>query len=117
MSWVTWEPKSRMRILSSEAGAAARPARAAPGFSIDVVIRRLLGDLHVVHMGFAHARRGDLDELGLGAHLLDGAAAGISHAGAKPAHELRDDRGRGALVRDAPLDALGHELVGVHFRV
>src|SRR3954466_4992450 len=61
MSCVTWEPKSRMRILSIAA-------------LLDVVIRRFLGDLHVVDVRFPHAGRGDLDELRLGAHLVDGAA-------------------------------------------
>jgi hypothetical protein len=68
-------------------------------------------------MRLAHARRGDLHELGVRPHLLDGAAAGVAHARAQPAHELQDDRGDRPLVRDAPLDALGHELVGVHLRV
>src|SRR5690348_9379676 len=100
MSCVTWEPKSRMRILS-----------------VDVVIRRFLRDLHVVDVGFAHARGGDLDEIGLGAHLVDGAAAGVAHARAEPSHELQDDGGDRALVRDAALDAFGHQLVGVHLRI
>ena len=33
--------------------------------SFDAVVRRFLGDLHVVHVRLAHARRRDLDELGL----------------------------------------------------
>src|SRR5690348_14658770 len=96
MSCVTWEPKSRMRILS-----------------VDVVIRRFLRDLHVVDVGFAHARGGDLDEIRLRAHLVDGAAPGVAHARADSAHELQDDRGDGTLVRDAALDALGNQLVRV----
>src|SRR6185503_14466657 len=66
ISWVTWEPKSRMRILSCG--------------SLDVVIRRLLGDLHVVDVRLAHSRRRDLDELCAGAQLLDRAATGVPHA-------------------------------------
>src|SRR3954470_11518381 len=57
MSCVTCEPKSRMRMRS-----------------VDVVIRRFLRDLDVVHVGLAHAGGGDLDEIGLGAHVLDGPA-------------------------------------------
>src|SRR4051812_8105647 len=68
MSCVTWEPKSRMRIFSITRS------------SVDVVIRRFLRDLHVVHVGFAHAGEGDLDEFRLGAHLVHGAAAGVAHA-------------------------------------
>src|SRR5688572_29681451 len=67
MSWVTWEPKSRMRILSS---AFERPSgAAAPLLSVvataalfDVVIGSLFRDLHVVDVGLAHAGGGDLDE-------------------------------------------------------
>src|SRR5690348_5956865 len=105
MSWVTWEPKSRMRILSMSRS------------SLDVVVGRFLRDLHVVHVRLAHARRGDLHELRPGAHVLDGAAAGVAHARAHPAHELLDDRGRRSLVGNAALDALGHQLVGVVLRV
>ena len=36
--------------------------------SFNVVVRRFLGDLHVVHVRFADAGRGDFDELGLGTH-------------------------------------------------
>src|SRR5260221_604069 len=126
MSWVTWEPKSRMRILSTVAfpslerpSGAEAPLAGAPGAcpSINMVVRRLLGDLHVVHVGLAHAGGSDLDELRLRAHLLDGAAAGVAHAGAKAAHQLLDDRGGRPLVGNAALDAFGDELVGVHLRV
>src|SRR5688500_585874 len=45
--------------------------KAAPA-SAGAVIRRFLGDLHVVHMAFAHASGGDLHERGLLPHVLDG---------------------------------------------
>src|SRR3954469_19395542 len=101
MSCVTWEPKSRMRILSISRS------------SVDVVIRRFLRDLHVVHVGFAHAGESDLHEFRLRAHLVHGAAAGVAHARAHAAHQLQDDGAGRALVGNAALDAFGHELVRV----
>ena len=56
---------------------------------------------------------GDLDELGLVLHVLDGGAAAVAHAGAHAAGHLVDDRHHRALVRHAAFDAFGHELVGV----
>src|SRR5690348_17286321 len=101
MSWVTCEPKSRMRILSIT----SRASRLAPRASLNVVIRRFLRDLHVVDVRLAHAGGCDLHELGLAAHLFDRAASGVAHARAHAAHQLLDDRGRGPLVGDAALDA------------
>src|SRR6185295_17182612 len=100
MSCATWEPKSRIRIRST-----LLPCFDACGWccmlpmSVHPVVRGFLGDLHVVHVRFAHAGGSDLDELGLRAHLLDGGASRIAHAGAQPPHQLVDDRDRRALVR------------------
>ena len=69
------------------------------------VIRCFLDDLHVVHVRLAHAGRGDLDELCALAHLADGGAAGVTHAGAQPTHELMNHCDHAALVGNAPLDA------------
>src|SRR5258706_7273026 len=89
MSCVTWEPKSRMRILSrvgfrefERPSGAEAPLVGAAGAcpSINMIVRRLLGDLHIVDVGLAHAGGSDLHELGLGVHLLDGAAPGVAHA-------------------------------------
>src|SRR5512143_1265982 len=107
MSCATWEPKSRMRMRSRPgferpSGAAAPLLReVAMAESVDVVIGRLLRDLHVVHVGLAHAGGRDLHELGPGAHLLDGPAPGVAHARTQPAHELQHDGGGGALVGNA----------------
>src|SRR5215471_11134110 len=79
---------------------------------LDTVVRGLLGYLHVVHVRFAHAGGGDLDEFGARAHRLDRRAAAIAHRGAHPAHELVYHGRERTLVRHAALDALGHELFG-----
>src|SRR5438128_6858006 len=113
ISWATWEPKSSIRILSRDARFAGLDWRR----SIDVVIGRFLGDLHVVDVRLAHPRRRNLDEVGACAHLFDGAAAGIAHARTQAAHQLSDDGAGRPLVGNAALDTLGHELVGIHFRV
>src|SRR5262245_29759885 len=97
MSCATWDPKSRMRIRSTagDEGRGTRgekgslpeciscPLPLAPCPSLNVVIRRLLGDLDVVDVGFAHARGGDLHEFGAGAHVVDRAVAGVAHARAQ----------------------------------
>src|SRR3954469_10864902 len=100
MSWVYWAPKSRMRIRWCDL--------------LDSVIWRLLHDLHVMHMRLPHARGGDLHELRLAAHLVDGGAAGVSHACAQAAEQLLDHPDRAALVRDAALYAFRDQLVDVH---
>src|SRR5258708_7606089 len=70
MSCVYWAPKSRIRTFWC---------------LLDPVIRRLLDDLHVVHVRLADSRGGDLDELAAGAQLFDGGVAGIAHARAQAA--------------------------------
>jgi hypothetical protein len=65
-----------------------------------------------VHVRLADAGRRDLDELGAGAELVDRRAAAIAHRRAQPAHQLMDDGGQRALVRNAALDALRHEALG-----
>src|SRR6185437_9918564 len=77
--------------------------------SFDPIVGCFLGDLHVVHVRFAHSRGRDLDELGAAAHLVDRRAAAVAHCGPYAAHELVDDRGERALVRHASLDAFGNE--------
>src|SRR6266850_5428846 len=103
MSWVYWAPKSRIRILSCT--------------SFRPVVGSFLHDLHVVNVGFAHPRGGDLDELRPGAQLIHRRAAGVAHAGANAVEKLLDHRDRASLVRDATLDAFGHQLVDVHLRI
>jgi len=55
------------------------------------VVRRFLGDLHVMHMAFSYACRGDLHKFSLGFHVIDGGAAAITHAGPNSARHLVDD--------------------------
>src|SRR3954467_13809322 len=74
MSWVYWAPKSRMRIRWCDL--------------LDSVISRLLHDRHGRPIRLPQARGGDLHELGLAAHLVDGGAAGVSHACAQAAEQL-----------------------------
>src|SRR5438046_2362140 len=90
----------------------ASQARTVLPVSLNSIIRGFLGDLHVVHMRLAYARRSDFDEFGTTAHLVDRRAAAIAHRGPYSAHELMDHCRQRALVRHAALDALGHELFG-----
>src|SRR5581483_8964309 len=70
-----------------------------------------------MHVRLADAGARDLDELRADAHVVDGRAAGVAHAGAQAADELPDYPDGAALVRHAAFHALGHELVDVHVRV
>src|SRR5262249_53538955 len=98
---------------------AALAASVAPlGGLFDAVVRRFFGDDDVVHVAFAHARGGGAKELGVALQGGGVPAPAVAHAGAQAADELMDHRGDAALVRDAPLDALGDQLVrGVARRV
>src|SRR5947208_16001175 len=88
----------------------ASQARTVLTVSLNSVIRGFLGDLHVVHMRLADARRRDFDKFGTTAHLVDRRAAAVAHRGPDSAHELMDHCREGALVRHAALDTLRHEL-------
>src|ERR671935_2519957 len=87
-------------------------ARSGSGRTLAPIVRRLLRDRHVVRMALAQARRGDAHEL-CALHLVDRRGAAVAHRLAQTADELVQDGGERALVRDAPLDALGHELLDV----
>src|SRR5690606_9088077 len=91
----------------------SRDARFPCPASADLVVRRLLGDGHVVHVAFALAGTGDAYELRPGAHLLHRRAAHVAHGRAQAAGQLVDDAAERAAIGDAPLDALRHQLVGV----
>src|SRR5262245_35785932 len=79
--------------------------------AIEPVVWRFLGDLDVVDVALAYACGCDADEASLALELGNRRAAAIAHAGAQASHQLMDHRGNASLVRDAPLDSLGHELV------
>src|SRR5690606_28981482 len=96
ISCVYWAPKSRIRILSLWMSCME---------SADLVVRRLAGDLDVVHVALARAGAGDADHDRLAAHLVDGRAADVAHGRAQPTGELVDDGAQRAAVRDPPLDA------------
>src|SRR3954454_12958518 len=108
ISWEYWPPQSRTRTGRSS-GAGSGKGTTAPSAP---VIRRLLRDRHVVRMALAQPRRGDADEA-RGLHLLDRRGPAVAHRLAHAADELMQDRGQGALVRDAALDALRDELLDV----
>src|SRR5512134_1181403 len=135
ISCVTCDPKSRMRILSwfmwrdrDAAGtvrwrcgesppggtwrATGQSSRNGPS-GLEPVVGRFLGDADVVHVRLAHAGRRDLDKLGPSAHLLDGVASAVAHAGAQAARHLEDDHKHAALVGNHALDTFRHELVDV----
>ena len=54
----------------------------------DVIVRCFLGDLYIVHMRFAHTRRGDFDEGGTVMHLVNRRATKVAHRRTDAAHQL-----------------------------
>src|SRR6267378_8627020 len=106
---LAYAPRDQLRVLRAE----VQDQDALVRQLFDPVIRRFLGDPDVVNMRLTHAGAGDLDDFGPRAHLLDGPAAAIAHAGPHAAGQLIHDGQHAALVRNHPLDSLGHQLVGV----
>ena len=53
--------------------------------SVQPIIRRFFGDSDIMHMAFADARRGDADEGGFCAQIVNGAAPGVTHRRTDPA--------------------------------
>src|SRR5580704_9204252 len=89
INWVYCAPKSRMRMRCAwMSGCAAGPllrgsgrGTLAIGSSGHPVVGCFLGNGHIVHVTFAHARGGDAHEHRAGAHVRDITAAGIAHGG------------------------------------
>src|SRR5690554_6131452 len=82
------------------------------GVSACTVVWRFFGDLHVVNVRLGNTGTGDLDELGLGAHFLNVAAAGVAHGGAQSPHQLVHDGTHHALVGHATFDAFRYQFLG-----
>src|SRR5688572_4562030 len=82
-----------------------------PGSAAGAVIRRFLGDRHVVDVTLLHACAGDFHETRPGAHLIDVVAAGVAHRRAHTTHQLVHDCDDTPFICDAPFDALRHEFL------
>src|SRR3954452_6228670 len=108
ISCAYWPPKSRTST--------GRSSGAGNGTTFDcgsaAIVRRLFRDRHVVRVGLAQPGAGDADELGV-LHLCGRRGAAIAHRLPEPADELVDDRRERALVGDAALDPLRHQLLDV----
>src|ERR1700712_4508382 len=76
------------------------------------VVRRFLGDLHVVDVGFSHAGAGDADEFRLGAHFLNVGAAGVAHGRTQAAHQLVNDGAQRAFIGNAAFDTFRYQFLG-----
>src|SRR5262245_2008493 len=105
MSWVYCAPKSRIRIFSAWMSIGSLED------SLHPVVRRFLGDDHVVHVALFEARGGDPDELCLAAKLLDIRGADVTHAAADPPEHLKDVHRQRAFVGNAALDPFRNELL------
>src|ERR671919_358835 len=114
MSWLYWPPRSTTRTGRSsgvDSGVGSRtisPIGLAP-----TVVRRVLRDRHTVGVALVQARGRDPREARPSLHLLDRGCTAVAHRLPEAADELVHDRRQWPLVRDAPFDALGDELVHV----
>src|SRR5215218_9253173 len=111
ISWAYWPPQSststgRSSSVSAAAGSVAAAASAP-------IVRRLLGDRHVVRVALAQTCARDADEVRPLLHLLDRGRAAVTHRLPYAADELVHDGAHRPLVGDAALDALGDELLDV----
>src|SRR4051812_27530660 len=81
-------------------------------------LQRVVGCLsrnsNVVGVGFAQTCTGDADEFGFGTKLLDIRAADVAHPTAQSANHLEEHVADRALVGNAALDPLWHQLSGAH---
>src|ERR1043166_4990953 len=75
------------------------------------VVRRFLGNRHIMHVALARARRRNANQLRFPLQLHDRWRTAVAHTSAQAADELMNHRRDAPLVRDAPLDSLGHQLV------
>src|SRR6266511_5658488 len=66
-----------------------------------------------MRMALLHRGRAHRDEAAPRAQLLDVPGPTIPHPGTEPADQLIDEPRQRPLVRDTPLDALGHQLVAL----
>src|SRR5690606_27297256 len=98
---------------SCPAGAARPPAGGGRGLLLQVVVRRLPRDHHVVRVRLAQAAVADADEARACPQRLEVAAATVAHAAPQTAHELEDHVRNRALVRHPPLDPLRDQLARV----
>ena len=73
--------------------------------------------MNIVRMAFLQARASDLHELSLRVKLLNGAAAGIAHAGPQAADHLEHGIGQSALIRHPALYALGNQFFVVALEI
>src|SRR5882672_10009120 len=105
MSCAYCAPRSTIRMPRGAAGAAR------VSLVRMEVVRRFLGDRHVVRVALLHPRRGDAQEARLGPQLRDRRRAAVAHPGAHAARQLVNERREATLVRHDPLDAFGDELV------
>src|SRR5574343_1776800 len=93
-------------------GYRSRPSGTLDG-SIEMVVWRFLGDLHVMDVRLADAGRGDFDETGVLVHVGGGRTAEGTHRRAQATHQLMDHGQHRTLVGNAAFNAFRHELVDV----
>src|SRR3954447_24038977 len=93
-------------------GLSSGPGKARTCASSAAIVRRFLRDRHVVRMRLAQSRRRDLDEART-LHLGNRLGAAVAHRLPQPTDKLVHDLLERPLVRGAPLDPLGDELLDV----
>src|SRR5690554_4906284 len=78
--------------------------------STDAVVRRFLGDGHVVNVALTHTGIGNPHKFRLGAHFVHGGAASVTHGGAQAANQLVHDVTHRALAGNTTFDTFRNQL-------
>src|SRR5690606_7902766 len=85
--------------------------------SVSAVVRRFLGDLHIMYVGLTYTRSCNFHELSLGVQFLDGFATAVAHGSTDAANQLVNNGNNTALVRHTAFNTFWNQFVSVVRRI
>src|SRR5690606_36134104 len=100
-----WSP----RAVKKQYGPQTGPHQIRSGLT-DAVVRRFLGDSHVVDVALKHTGVGNSHKFGLGAHFIHGGAAGVTHCCTQTANQLVHNVAHRALAGNTAFNTFRHQL-------
>src|ERR1035441_2710407 len=100
----------RITAMPSTTGNHALIQYQAPARLLNMIVGRLAGDDHVMHVAFAQARPRNAHELRVLLQFLHGSAAQVTHARPPSAHQLKHHRLQRSTIGYASLDSFRHKL-------